>query len=229
MLKYFDVRQNNEDCGSSGQLKYQTTPDELVTTDINPPAPSQPDWGVWCCYSPNGATITGANDSLLVSFNAWLTQKIPKIRFIVTQRMMNMKILVLVLKHDEMEYGSWWKIVNYPHHQIFSSFLQTRLLEPSVRIFWAGGCEVGQVTCYAMLGDDQWHGHSSCPVQPVPAQFPNFPQQECGLTTSHWSRLCPCYTHIPMGKYLWGKIIQIFEPIKLEKYSLLIYTEVTFC
>ena len=30
MLKYFDVRQNNEDCGSSGQLKYQTTPDELI-------------------------------------------------------------------------------------------------------------------------------------------------------------------------------------------------------
>ena len=43
MLKYFDVRQNNEDCGSSGQLKYQTTPDDLVTTDINPQPPSQPD------------------------------------------------------------------------------------------------------------------------------------------------------------------------------------------
>ena len=189
MLKYFDVRQNNEDCGSSGQLKYQTTPDELVTTDINPPSPSLPDWGVWCCYSPNGATITGANDSLLVSFNAWLTQKIPKIRFIVTQRMMN--ILVLVLKHDEMEYGSCGKL--WIIHII--RFSQVSYRQGCSGQAWGYfervyGCEVGQVTCYAMLGDDQWHGHSSCPVQPVPAQFPNFPQQECGLTTSHWSRLC---------------------------------------
>ena len=124
---------------------------------------------------------------------------------------------------SEAWWNGIWKLVENCELSTSSDFLKfptdkaARAKREDILSGWMW-CEVGQVTCYAMLGDDQWHGHSSWPVQPGPAQFPNFPQQECGLTASTLTVSWSCYTHIPLGKYLWGKIIQIFNTSKLDKY-----------
>ena len=165
-------------------------------------------WGA--SVSPNDATITGANDSLLDSNKHCLidSENSPNPLHCNTEDDEHPCI------GSEAWWNGIWKFVENCELSTSSDFLKfptdpAARIEPSVRIFWAGGCDVrwvrSQVTCYAMLGDDQWHGHSSRPVQPGPAQFPNFPQQECGLTTlTLITTLSLLHSH-SYGKILVGK------------------------